>query len=214
MCFTALRYSQFDSHMDGTLDNEFDFNKVAVFTHSIIICILCLLYISTIVQDLNKPLTLGITLLLCNLSQTVNVTDMNNMLNCVLLFWEGVLVHPYIFCMCKHHLHFSFESMNIWVIISFLYFQKLEDGSITVTEFLSHFGINFVIHRSRASALPDNVSGLALFVNHNMCQFLTHLSFFSVGLVKHAQWKIYSKRNTYTIPSREYMSKTVRTSQR
>ncbi|XP_039508738.1 kinetochore scaffold 1-like [Pimephales promelas] len=57
---STLRYSQFDSHMDGTLDNEFDFNK------------------------------------------------------------------------------------------------KLEDGSITVTEFLSHFGINFVIHRSRASALPDN----------------------------------------------------------
>ncbi|XP_077061314.1 uncharacterized protein knl1 [Siphateles boraxobius] len=57
---STLRYSQFDSHMDGTLDNVFDFNK------------------------------------------------------------------------------------------------KLEDGSITVNEFLSHFGINFVIHRSRASALPDS----------------------------------------------------------
>ncbi|XP_073722266.1 uncharacterized protein knl1 [Misgurnus anguillicaudatus] len=33
--------------------------------------------------------------------------------------------------------------------------KKLEDGSITVNEFLSHFGINFVIHRSRPSALPD-----------------------------------------------------------
>lgn len=32
--FTALRYSQFDSHMDGTLGHVFDFNKVAVFTHS------------------------------------------------------------------------------------------------------------------------------------------------------------------------------------
>ncbi|XP_016432155.1 uncharacterized protein LOC107758840 [Sinocyclocheilus rhinocerous] len=34
--------------------------------------------------------------------------------------------------------------------------KKLEDGSITVNEFLSHFGINFVIHRSRPSALPDS----------------------------------------------------------
>lgn len=33
MCFTALRYSQFDSHLDGTLDHVFDFNKVAVFKH-------------------------------------------------------------------------------------------------------------------------------------------------------------------------------------
>ncbi|XP_067298145.1 uncharacterized protein knl1 [Pseudorasbora parva] len=57
---STLRYSQFDSHMDGTLDHVFDFNK------------------------------------------------------------------------------------------------KLEDGSITVNEFLSHFGINFVIHRSRPSALPDS----------------------------------------------------------
>ncbi|XP_056317978.1 uncharacterized protein knl1 [Danio aesculapii] len=32
--------------------------------------------------------------------------------------------------------------------------KKLEDGSITVNEFLSHFGIKFVIHRSRPSALP------------------------------------------------------------
>ncbi|XP_026128709.1 uncharacterized protein LOC113109282 isoform X4 [Carassius auratus] len=58
---SSLRYSQFDSHMDGTLGHVFDFNKV-----------------------------------------------------------------------------------------------KLEDGSITVNEFLSHFGINFVIHRSRPSALPDS----------------------------------------------------------
>ncbi|XP_050976758.1 uncharacterized protein knl1 isoform X1 [Labeo rohita] len=57
---STLRYSQFDSHLDGTLDHAFDFNK------------------------------------------------------------------------------------------------KLEDGSITVNEFLSHFGINFVIHRSRPSALPDS----------------------------------------------------------
>ncbi|KAK7166625.1 hypothetical protein R3I93_006394 [Phoxinus phoxinus] len=57
---STLRYSQFDSHLDGTLDNVFEFNK------------------------------------------------------------------------------------------------KLEDGSITLNEFLSHFGINFVIHRSRPSALPDN----------------------------------------------------------
>ncbi|ROL45471.1 Kinetochore scaffold 1 [Anabarilius grahami] len=55
---STLRYSQFDSHLDGTLDHVFDFNK------------------------------------------------------------------------------------------------KLEDGSITMNEFLSHFGINFVIHRSRPSALP------------------------------------------------------------
>ncbi|CAM4500492.1 unnamed protein product [Leuciscus chuanchicus] len=34
--------------------------------------------------------------------------------------------------------------------------KKLEEGSITVNEFLSHFGINFVIHRSRPSALPDS----------------------------------------------------------
>ncbi|XP_051561083.1 kinetochore scaffold 1-like [Myxocyprinus asiaticus] len=34
--------------------------------------------------------------------------------------------------------------------------KKLEDGSITVNEFLSHFGINFVIHRSRPSALPES----------------------------------------------------------
>lgn len=40
------------------------------------------------------------------------------------------------------------------------YFQKLEDGSLTVNEFLSHFGIKFVIHRSRPSALPVSVSGL------------------------------------------------------
>lgn len=37
ICFTALKYSQFDSHMDGTLGHVFDFNKVAVFTHTHII---------------------------------------------------------------------------------------------------------------------------------------------------------------------------------
>uniref|UniRef100_A0A8C1KJ19 Kinetochore scaffold 1 n=1 Tax=Cyprinus carpio TaxID=7962 RepID=A0A8C1KJ19_CYPCA len=39
---------------------------------------------------------------------------------------------------------------------AFDFSKKLEDGSITVNEFLSHFGINFVIHRSRPSALPDS----------------------------------------------------------
>ncbi|XP_036418356.1 kinetochore scaffold 1 [Colossoma macropomum] len=34
--------------------------------------------------------------------------------------------------------------------------KTLEDGSITVNEFLSHFAANTVIHRSRHSALPDN----------------------------------------------------------
>ncbi|XP_057186628.1 uncharacterized protein knl1 isoform X2 [Triplophysa rosa] len=34
--------------------------------------------------------------------------------------------------------------------------KKLEDGSITVKEFLSHFGINFFIHKSRPSALPES----------------------------------------------------------
>lgn len=34
--------------------------------------------------------------------------------------------------------------------------KKLEDGSITMNEFLSHFGINVVIHRSRPSALPES----------------------------------------------------------
>ncbi|KAL7852844.1 hypothetical protein SRHO_G00186290 [Serrasalmus rhombeus] len=34
--------------------------------------------------------------------------------------------------------------------------KTLEDGSITVNEFLSHFAANTVIHRSRPSALPDN----------------------------------------------------------
>ncbi|XP_051559508.1 uncharacterized protein knl1 isoform X2 [Myxocyprinus asiaticus] len=34
--------------------------------------------------------------------------------------------------------------------------KKLEDGSITVNEFLSYFGVNFVIHRSRPSALPES----------------------------------------------------------
>ncbi|XP_030634875.1 kinetochore scaffold 1 [Chanos chanos] len=35
--------------------------------------------------------------------------------------------------------------------------KKLDDGSITADEFLRHFGINFVIHRSRPSALPENL---------------------------------------------------------
>ncbi|XP_076838762.1 uncharacterized protein knl1 isoform X2 [Brachyhypopomus gauderio] len=34
--------------------------------------------------------------------------------------------------------------------------KKLEDGSITVNEFLSYFGANFVIHKSRPSSVPDN----------------------------------------------------------
>ncbi|XP_072513818.1 uncharacterized protein knl1 [Salminus brasiliensis] len=34
--------------------------------------------------------------------------------------------------------------------------KTLLDGSITVNEFLSHFGANSVIHKSRPSALPDN----------------------------------------------------------
>ncbi|XP_063079346.1 kinetochore scaffold 1 [Engraulis encrasicolus] len=40
----------------------------------------------------------------------------------------------------------------------FAHYQKMEDGSITVNEFLKYFGIDFVIHRSRPSALPDNFS--------------------------------------------------------
>ncbi|XP_062407402.1 uncharacterized protein knl1 [Sardina pilchardus] len=40
----------------------------------------------------------------------------------------------------------------------FDFHKKIEDGSITVNEFLRHFGIDFVIHRSRPSALPDNFS--------------------------------------------------------
>ncbi|KAK3510936.1 hypothetical protein QTP70_027829 [Hemibagrus guttatus] len=38
----------------------------------------------------------------------------------------------------------------------FDFYEKLEEGSITVNEFLTHFGAKFVIHRSRPSALPDN----------------------------------------------------------
>ncbi|XP_056593544.1 uncharacterized protein knl1 [Triplophysa dalaica] len=34
--------------------------------------------------------------------------------------------------------------------------KKLDDGSITLNEFLSHFSINFVIHKSRPSALPES----------------------------------------------------------
>ncbi|KAG9262122.1 kinetochore scaffold 1 isoform X2 [Astyanax mexicanus] len=34
--------------------------------------------------------------------------------------------------------------------------KTLADGSITVNEFLSHFGANSVIHKSRPSALPEN----------------------------------------------------------
>ncbi|KAF5892348.1 kinetochore scaffold 1, partial [Clarias magur] len=34
--------------------------------------------------------------------------------------------------------------------------KKLEDGSVTINEFLAHFGAKFVIHRSRPSARPDN----------------------------------------------------------
>ncbi|XP_028809249.1 kinetochore scaffold 1-like [Denticeps clupeoides] len=37
----------------------------------------------------------------------------------------------------------------------FDFHKKVEDGSITVNEFLRHFGIDFVIHRSRPSALPE-----------------------------------------------------------
>ncbi|XP_031437544.1 kinetochore scaffold 1 isoform X2 [Clupea harengus] len=40
----------------------------------------------------------------------------------------------------------------------FDFYKKIEDGSITMNEFLRHFGIDFVIHRSRPSALPDNFS--------------------------------------------------------
>ncbi|KAL7845950.1 hypothetical protein AOLI_G00241420 [Acnodon oligacanthus] len=38
----------------------------------------------------------------------------------------------------------------------FDFYKTLEDGTITVNEFLSHFAANTVIHRSRPSALPDN----------------------------------------------------------
>uniref|UniRef100_A0A3B3RGV0 Knl1 C-terminal RWD domain-containing protein n=1 Tax=Paramormyrops kingsleyae TaxID=1676925 RepID=A0A3B3RGV0_9TELE len=34
--------------------------------------------------------------------------------------------------------------------------KKLDDGSITVKEFLNFFGIDFVIHKPRQSVLPDN----------------------------------------------------------
>ncbi|XP_026861988.2 uncharacterized protein knl1 isoform X3 [Electrophorus electricus] len=47
--------------------------------------------------------------------------------------------------------------------------KKLEDGSITVNEFLSHFGANFVIHKSRPSALPD---GFRAAETHTMLDFL------------------------------------------
>ncbi|GAA6083583.1 uncharacterized protein knl1 [Tachysurus ichikawai] len=38
----------------------------------------------------------------------------------------------------------------------FDFYKKLKDGSVTVNEFLTYFGANTVIHRSRPSALPDN----------------------------------------------------------
>ncbi|MCI4393560.1 hypothetical protein PGIGA_G00158920 [Pangasianodon gigas] len=40
--------------------------------------------------------------------------------------------------------------------LEFDFYKKLEEGSVTVNEFLTHFGAKFVIHRSRPSALPDN----------------------------------------------------------
>ncbi|XP_062866932.1 uncharacterized protein knl1 [Trichomycterus rosablanca] len=36
------------------------------------------------------------------------------------------------------------------------FFEKLEDGSITVNDLLNHFGVKSVIHKSRPSAVPDN----------------------------------------------------------
>lgn len=33
ICFTALRSSHYESHVDGTSDYEFEFNKVLVFLH-------------------------------------------------------------------------------------------------------------------------------------------------------------------------------------
>ncbi|KAF4075017.1 hypothetical protein AMELA_G00229830 [Ameiurus melas] len=45
-----------------------------------------------------------------------------------------------------------------WITMDheFDFYKKLEDGSVTVNELLTHFGAKFVIHRSRPSALPDN----------------------------------------------------------
>ncbi|KAM9461850.1 outer kinetochore KNL1 complex subunit KNL1 [Clarias gariepinus] len=40
--------------------------------------------------------------------------------------------------------------------VEFDFHKKLEDGSVTINEFLVHFGAKFVIHRSRPSARPDN----------------------------------------------------------
>ncbi|KAI5619630.1 kinetochore scaffold 1 isoform X2, partial [Silurus asotus] len=39
----------------------------------------------------------------------------------------------------------------------FDFYKKLEEGSVTVNEFLTHFGAKFVIHRSRPSSVPDNL---------------------------------------------------------
>lgn len=81
ICFPALKYSQFDSHMDGTLDHVFDFSKVALFTHTLIIPhilkdFLCTAYhCCSYLRDLNnhKCYTLP-----CNSSHIVIATDMNN----------------------------------------------------------------------------------------------------------------------------------------
>ncbi|KAI5090182.1 kinetochore scaffold 1 isoform X2, partial [Silurus meridionalis] len=39
----------------------------------------------------------------------------------------------------------------------FDFYKKLEEGSVTVNEFLTHFGAKFVIHRSRPSSVPDDL---------------------------------------------------------
>lgn len=41
-------------------------------------------------------------------------------------------------------------------------FQKLEDGTITVSEFLKLFNIDFVIHNPRQSVLPSRVGSVFL----------------------------------------------------
>lgn len=94
--------------------------------------------------------------------------------------------------------------------------KKFDEGSVTVNELLTHFGVKFVIHRSRPSALPDNVSNSYFTSVLCIVAKIYYFALFCYRLQLHKcpQLRTCLERNTYTNLSRRSMKQTARTSWR
>ncbi|KAL2081812.1 hypothetical protein ACEWY4_021630 [Coilia grayii] len=83
------------------------------------------------------------------MTRAIDATDSSD--NSTYLKSEATLESTYKHSQCDSQMDQNLD-------YEFDYYKKIEDGSITVNEFLKYFGIDFVIHRSRPSILPDNFS--------------------------------------------------------